>query len=153
MAQQDPLPPDAGPQTASLRLIRLYREPIQLLEEYDDKSVITGISFVGGFWTVMNSVVVFLFGQRPLSAIGLLHRFQGRSLIAKWHEDFQAIHSEGGRPGTANAGCVAFLRERLLDRDAKDSSTANDGDDLEAQHLNAGTQYIELAGSDRRNQV
>ncbi|KAJ7447706.1 hypothetical protein FB451DRAFT_1188231 [Mycena latifolia] len=62
MAQQDPSPPDAGPQTASLRLIRLYREPSELLEEYDDTSVITGISFVGGFWTVVNSVVVFLFG-------------------------------------------------------------------------------------------
>ncbi|KAJ7451288.1 hypothetical protein FB451DRAFT_1186227 [Mycena latifolia] len=154
MAQQDPSPPDAGPQTASLRLIRLYREPSELLEEYDDTSVITGIFFVGGFWTVVNSVVVFLFGKRPLSAMGLLHRFQGRSLIAKWHEDFPAIRSEGGRPGTANAGFVAFLRERLLDRDVKDSSTANvgSGDDLEAQHLNARTHYIELAGSDGRNQ-
>jgi hypothetical protein len=109
-----------------------------LLQEFNDTSVIAGISTVGGFWTVFNGTFVFLFGanvlyflfgmprhlfivsliyelpagRRPLSSLGLLHQFQGCSLRDKLREDFPAIYSEGGQPGTEAAGMVAFIRER-----------------------------------------
>ncbi|KAJ7471757.1 hypothetical protein FB451DRAFT_1399072 [Mycena latifolia] len=170
MVQQDPSPPDAGLQTATVRLIRVYRGPSEQVEDYDDTSVLTGISFVGGFWTFMSGVVAFLFGadaayflfaRRPLSATGFLHLFQGQGLLDKWHADFPRIRTEGGRPRTAEAGFVAFYRDRCLDLDDEDSNSnsnssspavnGGDGDDVETQRLTAGSgrEYIELAGSDR----
>ncbi|KAJ7917717.1 hypothetical protein B0H13DRAFT_1870018 [Mycena leptocephala] len=64
--QPDPSPPDTGPQTATLRLIRLHSQPSALLQEFDNTSVIAGISTVGGFWTLLNGTFVFLFGANVL---------------------------------------------------------------------------------------
>jgi hypothetical protein len=44
-----------------------------------------------------------------------VHIFQRRALVRRWNEDFPAIHTEGGLPGSENAGIVAFIRERLVD--------------------------------------
>ncbi|KAJ7138303.1 hypothetical protein C8R44DRAFT_767209 [Mycena epipterygia] len=124
MAQPDPSPPSSGSNTATLRLIRLSPDPLMLVQESRDASVLAGLSTVGGFWTVVNGGFVFLFGanvlyfiagSRPLSALGALHIFQRRSLVRRWHEDFPAIRTEGGQPGSETAGIVAFIRERLVD--------------------------------------
>lgn len=69
-------------------------------------------------------------GRRSLSALGIVHIFQRRRLIRNWNEDFPALHTEGGQPGSNSAGIVAFLRERLVDLDDEDSHSG----DLEAQH-------------------
>ncbi|KAF8171173.1 hypothetical protein K438DRAFT_2059278 [Mycena galopus ATCC 62051] len=53
-------------------------------------------------------------GRRPLSALGVVHLFQRRALVRRWHQDFPAIHTEGGVPGSDSAGIVAFIRERLV---------------------------------------
>lgn len=65
-------------------------------------------------------------GRRPLSALGLVHVFQRRHLVRRWHEDFPLIHSEGGLPGSDSAGIVAFIRERLVDLGDVPLATSND---------------------------
>ncbi|KAJ7085268.1 hypothetical protein C8R44DRAFT_752868 [Mycena epipterygia] len=69
--------------------------------------------------------------ETPLSALGFAHIFQWHNLTQKWHEEFPALHTEGGRPGSESAGIVAFLCEQLADLD--DEYTARD---LEAQASN-----------------
>jgi hypothetical protein len=56
-------------------------------------------------------------------------------LVRQWHEDFPALHSEGGLPGSESAGIVAFIRERLVDLEEKplvdeDESTAQNTSEL-----------------------
>ncbi|KAJ7743005.1 hypothetical protein DFH07DRAFT_979737 [Mycena maculata] len=95
----------------------------KILQDTVADSALSGIATVGGFWTFVNgafavifgaNIVYFAFGHRPLSALGVIHIFQRRSLIRRWHEDFPALNSEGGRPGSESAGIVAFIRERLI---------------------------------------
>ncbi|KAJ7885820.1 hypothetical protein B0H13DRAFT_2343086 [Mycena leptocephala] len=70
------------------------------IEEYKDVSMLDGVSTVGGLWTFLNGAFVFLFGANiiPLSALGVAHVLQRKRLAEKWHEDFPAIHTEGGSP-------------------------------------------------------
>ncbi|KAJ7355982.1 hypothetical protein DFH08DRAFT_933729 [Mycena albidolilacea] len=107
-----------------------------------------------GFWTFLNgtftlflgaNVVYFLFGkrdclrkltgQRPLSALGVVHLLQRRALVRKWHEDFPAIYTEGGLPGSENAGIVAFVRERLVDLSDDPRESGQHPNDKKAQEL------------------
>ncbi|KAF7358240.1 Short-chain dehydrogenase/reductase family protein [Mycena venus] len=89
-----------------------------------DDSVLSGIASFGGVWTFVNgafalffgaNVIYFLFGRRPLSALGVVHVFQRAALVRQWNDDFPVIHTEGGLPGSERAGIVAFIRERLVD--------------------------------------
>ncbi|KAJ7107960.1 hypothetical protein C8R44DRAFT_804481 [Mycena epipterygia] len=120
LVQTDLSPPDSGAGTVSLR----FRErndvfdPTRIVQDYTDTSVLTGVATFGGFWTFVNGTFALFFGanmlyfllrRRPLSALGLAHIFQRRNLTRKWHEDFPALHTEGGRPGSESAGIVAFL--------------------------------------------
>ncbi|KAF7367176.1 Short-chain dehydrogenase/reductase family protein [Mycena sanguinolenta] len=108
----------------SLTLLQYSGYPIKYFRDTADASALSGIATFGGFWTFVNgtfalffgaNVVYFAFGRRPLSALGVVHLFQRRSLVRRWHEDFPALHTEGGLPGSENAGIVAFIRERLVD--------------------------------------
>ncbi|KAJ7219740.1 hypothetical protein C8J57DRAFT_1537038 [Mycena rebaudengoi] len=113
------------------------------------------------FWTFVNgafalvfgaNVVYFAFGRRPLSALGVAHIFQQYALARKWHEDFPAIHSEGGLPGTESAGIVAFIRERLIDLgDDLDGHDKNPGSHLESNssHGRASPAILEMGGGHR----
>ncbi|KAJ6543062.1 hypothetical protein B0H19DRAFT_1311204 [Mycena capillaripes] len=105
-----------------------------------DSTFLSGIATFGGFWTFLNgafaiffgeNVIYFMFGRRPLSALGVVHIFQRRQLVRQWHEDFPAIHTEGGIPGTSSAGIVAFIRERLVDLD-EDPRATEDHSDVES---------------------
>jgi hypothetical protein len=60
-----------------------------------------------------------------------VHVFQRRTLVRKWHEDFSAIQTEGGLPGSESAGIVAFMRERLVDL-GEDPRSVEEKEDLEA---------------------
>ncbi|KAJ7639533.1 hypothetical protein FB45DRAFT_428352 [Roridomyces roridus] len=91
--------------------------------EFSDSSVLDGITSVGGFWTFVDGIFTVLFGanvlyfamgSRPLSALGLVHVFQRSQLVRNWNDDFPALRTEGGSPGSKSAGVVAFLRERLV---------------------------------------
>ncbi|KAF7327321.1 Short-chain dehydrogenase/reductase family protein [Mycena kentingensis (nom. inval.)] len=95
-------------------------------QEVISNSVILGIINLGGFWTFVDglfalmfgaNVVYFAFGRRPLSALGIIHLFNRGNLVHRWHEDFPALRTEGGAPGSTSAGIVAFIRERLVDID------------------------------------
>jgi hypothetical protein len=68
-----------------------------------------------------------------LSALGFVHIFQRRSLVRQWHEDFPALNSEGGLPGSEEAGIVAFIRERLVDVGDDPRLNHESPNDLEAQ--------------------
>ncbi|KAJ7105687.1 hypothetical protein C8R44DRAFT_806662, partial [Mycena epipterygia] len=111
----------------------------EVLQETVDASTLSGIATFGGFWTFVNgtfalifgaNVVYFLFGRRPLSALGVVHIFERRRLAREWRRDFPALHSEGGLPGSESAGIVAFLRERLVDLG---SGHSDDPKEVEAQ--------------------
>ncbi|KAJ7634971.1 hypothetical protein FB45DRAFT_1056923 [Roridomyces roridus] len=108
----------------SLTLWNPYSGATRAVQESQDASPVSGLSTFGGFWTFVDGVFVlvfganiiyFLLGRRPLSALGLIHIFQRRALIRRWHADFPALRTEGGMPGTRAAGIVAFVRERLID--------------------------------------
>ena len=68
-----------------------------------------------------------------MSALGVVHVFQRRALVRRWHEDFPAIHTEGGTPGSESAGIVAFIRERLVDLDEDPPDATRDDDNIEPQ--------------------
>ncbi|KAF7324902.1 Short-chain dehydrogenase/reductase family protein [Mycena kentingensis (nom. inval.)] len=98
--------------------------PTRYYEDVRDTSLFSGIANIGGFWTFVDGAFALLFGanfiyfafrRRPLSALGIIHVFQRSGLTRRWHEDFPAVESEGGLPGSENAGIVAFIRERLVD--------------------------------------
>ncbi|KAF7352131.1 Short-chain dehydrogenase/reductase family protein [Mycena venus] len=126
LVQTDPFPPNNGSDMVSLRL-RLrddFPGASKMVQDYTDVSVLSGLAALGGLWTFTNGVfallfganlLYFLFGKRPLSALGIVHVFQRTTLIRNWHEDFPALYSEGGSPGSDSAGVVAFIRERLID--------------------------------------
>jgi hypothetical protein len=58
-----------------------------------------------------------------------VHFLQRKTLERKWEEDFPALRTEGGRPGSPDAGIVAFIRERLVDLSEHTPPT-----DIEAQN-------------------
>ncbi|KAJ7347713.1 hypothetical protein DFH08DRAFT_1080040 [Mycena albidolilacea] len=104
--------------------------------------VVEWIATFGGFWTFLNgafalffgaNVLYFMFGRRPLSALGVVHILQRRRLVRQWHEDFPAVHTEGGLPGSESAGIVAFIRERLVDLGEDPRKTEAPQADVEAQ--------------------
>ncbi|KAJ7891936.1 hypothetical protein B0H14DRAFT_2687709 [Mycena olivaceomarginata] len=107
-----------GADTAMLTLRQPTRYPTKFLQDTADASPLSGIATFGGFLDLRQRhfcAVVRGQSRRPLSALGVVHIFQRRALVRRWHEDFPAIHTEGGPPGSQNAGIVAFIRERLVD--------------------------------------
>ncbi|KAJ7861930.1 hypothetical protein B0H13DRAFT_2567621 [Mycena leptocephala] len=114
----------AAPDVSMLTLYQEQPGAIRLLQEASDASPLSGVSTFGGFWSFLNGAFALFFGanvfyfalrRRPLSALGLVHIFQQRTLVRQWHKDFPAIHTEGGSPGSESAGIVAFIRDRLVD--------------------------------------
>jgi len=147
LLQPDPFPPNLGSSVTSLRL-RMRDDigpyPTEIVQDYTDASVVNGLATFGGFWTFVNGVfslvfganiLYFLFRRRSLSALGIAHIFQRRKLIRNWNEDFPALRTEGGQPGSKSAGIVAFLRERLVDLDDENDHPR----DLEAQNDSYGS--------------
>ncbi|KAJ6467342.1 hypothetical protein C8R45DRAFT_938689 [Mycena sanguinolenta] len=104
----------------ALTLTQFAGAPIRYLRETADATFLSGIATFGGFWAFVNGAFALFFGanwigRRPLSALGVVHPFRRRALVRRWYEDFPAIQTEGGLPGSENAGIVAFIRERLVD--------------------------------------
>ncbi|KAJ6465506.1 hypothetical protein C8R47DRAFT_1154863 [Mycena vitilis] len=135
------------PDSLSSTLTLVQREPWGTKFLQDSAATpIDGISAFGGAWTFINgtfvlffgaNVLYFAFGRRPLSALGLAHLLQRRTLTRKWHEDFPALQTEGGKPGSESAGIVAFIRERLVDIEPihGDSETQTIVGDVELQEM------------------
>ncbi|KAK7014398.1 hypothetical protein R3P38DRAFT_1450584 [Favolaschia claudopus] len=112
------------PDVGTFRLAWLNSALSSYSEEYSDSSVLSGLANVGGFWTILNgafalvfgaNVLYFMFAMRPISALGMAHLFHRSSLTQRWHQDFPALRSEGGVPGSETAGIVAFIRDRMVD--------------------------------------
>ncbi|KAK7022673.1 hypothetical protein R3P38DRAFT_3357504 [Favolaschia claudopus] len=139
--QPQPHPISTSANVATLILHQQHSYTMRVLQETVDSTTFTGISTFGGFWTFLSGtfallfgahVLYFMLGRRPLSALGIAHIFQRKALIRQWHEDFPAIHTEGGSPGSKNAGIIAFIRNRLVDLDP-DPREFEDELDIEAQ--------------------
>ncbi|KAJ7884156.1 hypothetical protein B0H14DRAFT_1402888 [Mycena olivaceomarginata] len=113
--QADPAPPNVT-DTVTLRL-RLRNDVIwmtRVVEDFADASVLAGFATLGGFWTFANGAFALIFGAnilyflwktKPLSALGIIHIFQKRTLIQNWHDDFpcsvpKAASRDRSRPGS-----------------------------------------------------
>ncbi|KAJ7105959.1 hypothetical protein C8R44DRAFT_806313 [Mycena epipterygia] len=125
----------ADSNVTTLTLLQPRRYPTRVFRDTVDVTALSGIATFGGFWTFVDgafalffgaNVIYFAFGRRPLSALGVVHIFQRGSLVRQWNEDFPAIHTEGGAPGSESAGIVAFIRQRLVDVDEDPRSFAED---------------------------
>ncbi|KAF8148833.1 hypothetical protein B0H34DRAFT_802726 [Crassisporium funariophilum] len=119
-----------SPTTATLRLFGQNDiSEWKIVGDYRDKSVWSGLSEVGGFWTFLNGVfaVVFgsgllliVFGIKPLSAFtGIAHMFQVPRTRRNLHEDFPLIAQEE-QARKADRGLLAFLHEHFVDLEAID---------------------------------
>ncbi|KAJ7186945.1 hypothetical protein C8R46DRAFT_1058390 [Mycena filopes] len=145
----NPVSGSADPALATLTLVQRNPTATKQFIDTPDSTVLNGIATFGGFWTFLNgafalffgaNVLYFAFGRRPLSALGLVHVFQRSKLQRQWNEDFPAIHTEGGLPGSESAGIVAFIRERLVDlgedphrvNDSEKESLGTESDEREA---------------------
>ncbi|KAJ7703860.1 hypothetical protein B0H16DRAFT_1482758 [Mycena metata] len=142
-----------GASLTRLTLVNEYGTATKLLQDTAAATVLSGIASFGGLWTFINTVfallfganvVYFAFGHRPLSALGVVHVLQHGTLVRQWHQDFPALHSEGGVPGTEEAGIVAFIRERLVD--VGDDPRSDEDKDIGANDVEAQTG----SGSDDR---
>ncbi|KAF9033450.1 hypothetical protein BDZ89DRAFT_1130968 [Hymenopellis radicata] len=107
--------------TGSLYLYKQVHqtEDWTIVTDYREDSVLSGLSQVGGFWTFINGLFVFIFGSRlvmiffgvkPLSTFGLVHSFSRVDL----GDSYPRILSEGDLP-EAQRGLVAFMREHMVD--------------------------------------
>ncbi|KAF7354185.1 Short-chain dehydrogenase/reductase family protein [Mycena venus] len=113
----------SDPGSRTLSVTQIQPNPVRFIQQSTENDAIAGIGTMGGFWAFLNgafvlffgaNIMYFLFGSRPLSALGIVHIFQRRRLVQNWHDDFPALRTEGGKPGSEGAGIVAFLRERLV---------------------------------------
>ncbi|KAJ7203111.1 hypothetical protein GGX14DRAFT_652603 [Mycena pura] len=111
--------------TSHLTLL-LMGGPCQIFQEATDSSTLSGVTNLGGFWTFVNgafallfgaNIIYFAFGHSLLSAWRISFNAKNSFTNHKWHEDFPALRTEGGLPGSESAGIVAFIRERLVDLD------------------------------------
>ncbi|KAJ6467349.1 hypothetical protein C8R45DRAFT_938695 [Mycena sanguinolenta] len=120
-----------GGNMASLVLNQLSGRPIRFSQDTADTSFLSGSATFGGFWTFVNgtfgllfgaNIVYFAFGAYGGSALAFIHhtdRWQatlgiGRGALVLATRPRSEV-TEGGPPGSENAGIVAFIRERLVD--------------------------------------
>ncbi|KAJ7631551.1 hypothetical protein DFH06DRAFT_1140357 [Mycena polygramma] len=138
---------DDPPGSSSSNLTLVLRSPFPTKFLQDTAATpLDGMSTVGGVWTMVNGTFLlffganfmyFAFGRRPLSALGIVHLFQRRTLTRRWHEDFPALQTEGGQAGSESAGIVAFIRERLVDIDSVEAEKQDIIGDAESHKLTA----------------
>ncbi|KAJ7712245.1 hypothetical protein B0H14DRAFT_3638401 [Mycena olivaceomarginata] len=150
LVNEDKIPPNFGSDTASLRLRPRtdFYSSTNIVQDYTDASILNGIATFGGFWTFTDgtfailfgaNILYFLYGSRPLSPLGFIHFLQRRMLMRRWNEDFPAFRTEGGQPGTENAGIVAFMRERFVDIESEGPKI----NEVEPQHLSEDVSHPE----------
>ncbi|KAF5345257.1 hypothetical protein D9756_011420 [Leucocoprinus leucothites] len=126
-ADQGPFPGD--------RTVNIERDTVRT-------TIWNGLGLLGGVWTLVNglfaavfgsTLLLVLFGIKPLSVYGLLHIFSGRqhSLVDGNHE----LSTE------EQARTVVMLREHLMDvgdiEQHLDNSDHDDGGDIELRRLSA----------------
>ncbi|KAJ6455929.1 hypothetical protein C8R47DRAFT_1250710 [Mycena vitilis] len=143
-----------GPHSTALTLIQMSAFPGKFLQD-TSATPLDGISTVCGLWTFVNGTFLlffganfmyFAFGRRPLSALGIAHIFQRRTLTRRWHEDFPALQ----QPGSESAGVVAFIRERLVDIESITEDPEQQTGDAESQDLTAENVNVERQSPCRR---
>ncbi|KAF9448386.1 hypothetical protein P691DRAFT_49951 [Macrolepiota fuliginosa MF-IS2] len=122
--------------TATLRVSIVLPAEVPVEEEYYEKSVFNGFALLGGIWTIVNglfagmfgsTLLLVLFGVKPLSIYGFVHSVQPRKISLVGGQDVQPISEE------ERDRIVRIIREHLLDID--DGVETTDGQprsDLEA---------------------
>ncbi|KAJ7330952.1 hypothetical protein DFH08DRAFT_815036 [Mycena albidolilacea] len=142
LLQEEKTPPNFGSDTVSLRLRPRtgFISSANVVQDYPDAFILNSIATFGEFWIFMDgafailfgaNILYFLYGSRPLSPLGFIDFFRCRTPIRRWSEDIPAFRTEGGQPGTENAGIVAFMRKWFMDIPSESPKTK----DVESQHL------------------
>ncbi|KAJ7443145.1 hypothetical protein FB451DRAFT_1413845 [Mycena latifolia] len=116
-AQPYPVANKTEPQIGQVCFVQSPIHPTRFLQDYLTDSPPRGLATVSGLWTLVNgafalmfgaTILYFLLGSRPLSALGFAHKILGGDQLKRnLREDFPAFEDEGGRPGTASAGFVS----------------------------------------------
>ncbi|KAJ7453870.1 hypothetical protein FB451DRAFT_1519350 [Mycena latifolia] len=171
VAGLQPYPPSDAfeANSTTLTLVPAFGYATEFVQETVDATALSGVATFGGFWTFLNGAFALLFGanviyfafgewkrslfeavltpatgRRPLSALGVVHVFQRRALVRRWHDDFPAIYREGGAPGSESAGIVAFIRERLVDLGADPRASLDLPDNTNGQTRREASHHPEL---------
>ncbi len=116
-----PNPSSTIPRDRDIGSLYLYRQPHlgdwTIMTDYREASVLSGLSQVGGFWTLVNGLLAFMFGSRlmriffgrprallnvgadfipaiggkPLSTFGLVHSFCQVDLGDSSHASYRKV--------------------------------------------------------------
>ncbi|KAJ3572445.1 hypothetical protein NP233_g3078 [Leucocoprinus birnbaumii] len=105
--------------------LRLMFPPVQANvlreEENPDHTILSGLSFTGGVWTVLDgvfsaifgtSLLLVLFGMKPLSVYGIVHMFPKKRPALRF--------KDGDMSDEELKKVVKIVREHLLDADSTD---------------------------------
>ena len=135
--------PPSSNNTASLLIIpRADFSDLKVIQDYRDKSVLKGLSSVGGLWTFLGFIFGALFGSslvrvafgafhgmdpnhyidrvsagaKPLSIFGLAHNFGTEKTQREYQETYPFLCSDM-QALRANPGLMALLLNHLVDLD------------------------------------
>jgi len=135
--------PPSSNDTASLLIIPWTGfSDIKVIQDYRDKSVLKGLSSVGGLWTFLGFIFGALFGSplvrvafgafhemdlnhyidlvstgaKPLSIFGLVHNFGTEKTQRKYQKTYPLLASDM-ETLRANPGLMALLLNHLVDLD------------------------------------
>ncbi|KAF9522983.1 hypothetical protein CPB83DRAFT_69023 [Crepidotus variabilis] len=95
----------------------------KIIEDYRDKSVLSGFASIGGLWAFIagvftamygTSILKTLFGFKPLSFIGLAHWFQRNSLRDACTAEYPLLQQDLQTP-LLERGLLSFFYDHLLD--------------------------------------
>ncbi|KIJ91264.1 hypothetical protein K443DRAFT_686171 [Laccaria amethystina LaAM-08-1] len=106
--------------TATLRLyLQDDYSDLHLSVEYREKSVLSGIAAVGGFWTVLNGLFATIFGttllfvlvgSKPLSTFGLIHKIP-KFRPVRADERYRNLLSES----QSDKGMLDYIHDHFVD--------------------------------------
>ncbi|KAF5349600.1 hypothetical protein D9756_008908 [Leucocoprinus leucothites] len=143
----NPSPPDVNiSRTASLRLV-LHR-PTSTLTEVDarEDTVFSGLGFIGGIWTAVNGIyaaifgstlLLVLFGTKPLSVYGLVHLFNKK--LPNLYTDKSLEITQADRDDVHR-----IIRQHLLDVDNDEASSQHSEKDTESDKQGYEPEYEPL---------
>ncbi|KIY65469.1 hypothetical protein CYLTODRAFT_492302 [Cylindrobasidium torrendii FP15055 ss-10] len=126
VSDPDPLIP-TGQDISTLRLF-MQTDPSEWNAAVQErsKSVWSGISAIGGFWTFVDGIFAFIFGtsllfvffgSKPLGTFGLIHKLKSVPL-----PEYPRLKDEG----TTDPGLLQFIRDHFVELDDDSSDDEKD---------------------------
>ncbi|KAJ3565962.1 hypothetical protein NP233_g7304 [Leucocoprinus birnbaumii] len=148
--------------SATVQMIYSSNKPELLIEqEVVNNTVWNGLALLGGVWTIVNGVfaaifgstlLLTLFGMKPLSVYGFVHTMTG--VKPSLTDGERNISSE------EQARIIALLREHLMDSGGSHEPESSSASDTEMENLVQDNDILlpdnpvkELGGNDRNRNV